>query len=171
MQGRFFTLITAMVVFLIVAFTPIVSIFLEYYGITDIFIHKTAIGLIVLGAGWTFGKALLNREPAKKEGKLKFKPILIIIGIALVAICWYTELPQLIAEYTGTTSFLDEQTSLPVGVRLWTSLITLIGVFLIKLGIYHQKEVYVMNPTSSGKKEEKGNSQIYENVRKMNDEY
>lgn len=170
MQGRFFTLITAMVVFLIVAFTPIVSIFLEYYGITDIFIHKTVIGLIVLGAGWSFGKALLNKEPVKKEGKLKVKPLLIIIGIALIAVCWYTELPQLIAEYTGTTSFLEEQTSLPVGVRLWTSLITLIGVFLIKLGIHRQKEVYVMNPATPGKKEEKGYSQIYENLKKMNEE-
>lgn len=170
MHGRFFTLITAMVVFLIVAFTPIVSLFLEFYGITDIFIHKTAIGIIVLGSGWTFGRALLNKEPKKKEGKLKLKPIFIIIGVALIAICWYTELPQILAEYTGTTSFFEEQTTLPVGVRLWTSFITLIGVLLIKLGVYHQKEVYVMNQTK-GKKEENDRSIIYEDIRKMNEEY
>lgn len=168
MQGRFFTLITAMVVFLIVAFTPIVSIMLEHYGITDIFIHKTVIGLIVLAAGWSFIRALLNKEPVKKDGKLKLKPLFIIAGVALVAICWYTDLPQILAEYTGTTSFFEEQTSLPVGVRLWTSLITLIGVLLIKLGIYHQKEVYVLNQM---KKEENGGSQIYENINKMNKEY
>jgi amino acid transporter len=170
MHGRFFTLITAMVVFLIVAFTPIVSIFLEFYGITEIFIHKTVVGLIVLASGWTFGKALLNREPKRKEGKLKLKPIFIIIGIVLIAICWYTELPTMIAEATGTNSLLEEQTTLPVGVRLWTSLITLVGVFLIKLGIYHQKEVYVMNNKSS-KKEENGKSQIYNELVKMNEEY
>ena len=168
MQGRVFTLITAMVVFLVVAFTPIVSLMLEYYNITDIFIHKTAVGLIVLGAGWIFGKALFNKEDQKKEGKLKYKPILIIAGVALIAICWYTELPQMLADYTGTTSLFDDTTSLPIGVRLWTSLISLIGILLIKFGIYHQKEVYVMNPQ---KREEGGNNKLYENINKMNEEY
>ena len=167
MQGKIFTLITAMVVFLVVAFTPIVSLMLEHYGITDIFIHKTAIGLIILATGLVFGKTLFNKEDKKKEGKLRYKPIMIAAGTILIGICWYTDLPQMIAEYTGTIELFEETTSLPVGVRLWTSLITLIGVLLIKFGIYRQKEVYVMNP----QQKEEGRNKLYENINKMNEEY
>jgi amino acid transporter len=167
MQGRIFTLITAMVVFLVVAFTPIVPLMLGYYGIDNIFIVKTCIGIIVLGAGWMFGTALFNKDDIKKkEGKLKYKPFMILVGIALIALSWYTSVPEMLSEYTGTSEIVQENIILPVGIRIWTSILSLIGIIFIKLGIYRQKEVFVMNP-----KEEKENSQLYETIQKMDGEY
>jgi amino acid transporter len=154
MQGRFFTLITAMVVFLIVAFTPIVPVMLHYYGIQDIWVAKTCIGLITLVAGITFVKALLNREKQNKDGKFQFKLIFVIIGCAVILVSWYTILPEYLADLTGTSQFIGENNEefLPVGIRVWTSLLTLMGVLIIKLGIERQTEVYVKEPKEKKKK-------------------
>ena len=168
MQGsRIFTIATAMVVFLAVAFTPLVPLMLEYYGETNIYIAKTIVGLLTLGAGFAFASALLNKEPKPKEGRLNIKVVPIVAGAAIVAIAWYTDLPQWIADWTGTTSIIGEAYNdlISAGVRIWTSVLTLIGVFIIKLGIRRKKEVYVKEP----KKGER--SQLLDNIQMMGREY
>ena len=148
MQGRFFTLLTAMVVFLVVAFTPVVPVMLHYYGIDNVWAAKTLIGLITLGAGLSFAKAVFNKEDQKKEGKLRIKLVPVIIGGILIAVSWYTGLPELLAEWTGTSEVIEENAAefVTVGIRLWTSLLTMLGVFIIRFGISRQKEVYVKEP-------------------------
>jgi O-antigen/teichoic acid export membrane protein len=168
MQGRFFTLITAMVVFLVIAFTPIVPVMLHYYGNDNVWLAKTLIGLITLGAGMTFAKALFNKEEQKKEGKLRIKLVPIIAGAVVIALSWYTGLPEMLADWTGTSQAIEENAAefVTVGIRLWTSVLTIIGVFLIRFGFTRQKEVYVKEP----KKKENGESQTMQQIQAWGNE-
>ena len=164
MQGRFFTLLTAMVVFLVVAFTPVVPVMLHYYNIENMWIAKTLIGLITLGAGLTFSKALFNKEEQKKEGKLRIKLLPVIIGCVLIALSWYTGLAELLADWTGTNQVIEENAAefVTVGIRLWTSVLTILGVFIIRFGFSRQKEVYVKDP-----KEKKNGTEDSEAMRQI----
>jgi len=75
--------------FLIIAFTPIVPLFLYYYDINNVYIIKAVIGLLSLLCGYGIIWGLFKKEgeiKQKKEGKIRIKPILAIAGIIIICI-------------------------------------------------------------------------------------
>ena len=153
MNGRLFTIITAMVVFLVVAFTPIVPLMLSHYGYGNELFARTVIGLLTLAAGYAFAVALLNREKKERDGSMHLRIIPLLAGVAVVLLAWYTDLPKYLADWTGTTKYLADTSGalVPMAVRLWVSILTWMGVLVAKFGIYWQEEVEMVE----GKKEKK----------------
>ena len=174
MNGRFFTIVVAMIVFLLVAFTPIVSLMLTNYGVTDAFVVKTFIGLITLGCGYFFVTALLNREKKIKEGRLAYRIVPMIAGVALIMLAWYTDLPSWISDATGTNGYLagSVQELVPVGTRIWVSIFTFLGVLLIKIGIYRKTEEIEAKGKKKkiGKGKTEDDEQLYDTISDMGDE-
>ena len=165
MNGRIFTIITAMVVFLVVAFTPIVPLMLSNYGIEDILIIKTIIGVLTLAAGYVFASALFNREDKEKKGVLHLRLIPLIIGVIIIATSWYTGLPEWIADTTGTNAAMENggaEELITVGVRIWTSVLTLGGITLIRFGIYRKEEIQMVEPKKDGDR-----SPVIESIERM----
>jgi len=166
MNNRLSVIIIAVVIFLTVSFTPIVPLMLQHYGISDIFIIRTVIGLLTLAAGWMFAGAIINSEK-EREGTVHFRLILLIVGVAIVLLAWYTDLSKWVSDFTGTTKYLQETNPvlIDVGHRIWVSLLTLIGVILIKFGVYWQEEVEMVE-SKKGKKEKnkKGRSQVLDQI-------
>ena len=176
MRGRLFTIVVAMVVFLLVAFTPIVSLMLQYYGVTDAFLVKTVIGLLTLGCGYFFVSAILNRDKKPKEGERAYRVIPLLIGAALIMLAWYTDLPSWLAEITGTNHYLATEVKelVPIGTRIWVSVLTLLGIVLIKVGFYRTKEEDQKGKKTKkigkGKRQEEDDDELYNTINKMGDE-
>ena len=175
MNGRIFAIITSMIVFLLVAFTPIVSLMLTHYGVTDAFAIKTVIGLLTLACGYFFVSALLNREREPKEGERGYRLVPLFVGLAIIMITWYTDLPLWLADWSGVNHYLagGAKELVPIGTRIWVSILTLIGILLIKLGFYRTKE----EDAGRGKKKKIGKRQsdeddgLYDTISDMgNDE-
>jgi hypothetical protein len=169
MNGRLFTIIVAMIVFLVVAFTPIVPLMLTHYGYGNELIARTVIGLLTLGAGYAFAVALLNREPKERDGSIHFRIIPMLAGIAVVLLAWYTDLPKYLADWTGTANYFKDtaEALVPVAVRLWVSILTWIGVIVAKFGIYWQEEVEMVEAKSTKKKKR---SEVLDQIDEMDEQ-
>lgn len=132
--------------FLIVAFTPIVPIMLKTYDITNIYIIKATIGLLTLTCGWGVIWSLFRKEnevKTRKEGKLRFRPVLMVAGILLIGVAWFTDVPLWLSDWTGlstTFSYNGETLNGGVGLRIWTSVLTGIGIVCLRFSTYREKQ-------------------------------
>jgi cytochrome bd-type quinol oxidase subunit 1 len=132
--------------FLIVAFTPIVPLLLHTYDIDNEYVIKAIIGVISLICGYGMIWGLYKKEnqvKEKKEGKMHVRIITLLIGITIIALAWFTDLPLMVAEYTGLSdTFTHDGETLKggLGLRLFTTVFTATGVFMVKYSFYRRKE-------------------------------
>jgi putative Mn2+ efflux pump MntP len=143
MDERNIIAVISLVSFAIVAFTPIVPVMLHHYGMDNIYVIKATIGFLTLLCGmgfvWGFFKKR-GEEKKKKEGKLRFRPALIIAGVIVISLAWFTGLPLWLANVSGleTTFDFGTDTGLEggIGTRLFTSGMTAVGVLLLKFSTF-----------------------------------
>jgi hypothetical protein len=145
---------------------------LGHYGINDAFIIKTVIGLLTLCCGYFFVSALLNREKKPKEGVRSLRMVPLLIGAGLILITWYTDLPAYVSSLTGTDRFLagNLKELVPIGTRIWVTVLTLSGVLLIKLGFYREDISKKEKKRNKKGKGEEDDSKLYDTIDEMGKE-
>lgn len=138
--------LTGIIMFAIVSFTPVVPVTLHYYNIDNIFIIKAAIGMLCLLAGyiaiWGFFKS--DKAKQKKSGKLHSRPLMLIVGVIIIALSWFTAVPMHLADLTGlsqTFEFGDDTLTGGIGTRIFTSALTAFGVLMIRFGFYRDQTI------------------------------
>ena len=138
--------------FCVIAITPIIPLMCSSYGIDNIFMIKALIGLLSLVCGYAIVYGFFKREslaPKTKEGELTIRWILMLIGIGIVILAWFSNLPQMLAEYAGLASTFDygESTGLQgsIGVRLFTSALTAAGIILCRISITRESNAKPKN--------------------------
>lgn len=148
MAERNIVAVVSVVGFVIVAFTPIVPLLLDSYGINNIYAVKAAIGLISLlcsyGLFWSLFRQS-GEKKTKKDGKLHMRPIFLIAGIAVICIAWFTDVPLWISGWTGLNNiytFQNEVMEGGLGTRLMVSLLTAAGVLLIRFSTFRDDPGY-----------------------------
>jgi len=140
--------IVGIVGFAVIALTPIVPIMFQNYAVDNIYIIKAAIGFFSLMCGYAVIYGFFKKEspfPTKKEGKLRLMPIFMIAGVAIIALAWFSNLPQICSDYTGLakTFSYGGETGLQggIGVRVFTSILTAVGVLLCRFSFRREKRV------------------------------
>lgn len=143
MEERNWIFIISAISFCIIAFTPTVPVMLNHYDMNNIYVIKATIGVLTLLCGWGMLWGFIKdrkEEKPKKEGKLRIRPLFIIIGIIIIALSWFTALPLWLSNATGleTTFDFGADTGLEggIGTRLFTSGLTAIGVLFIKFSTF-----------------------------------
>jgi len=138
--------------FCVIAITPIIPLMCSSYGIDNIFMIKALIGLLSLVCGYAIVYGFFKREslaPKTKEGKLTIRWILMLIGIGIVILAWFSNLPQMLAEYAGLASTFDYGESIGlqggIGVRLFTSALTAAGIILCRISITRESNAKPKN--------------------------
>jgi len=133
--------------FLLVAFTPVIPLLLHNYDVTNEYLIKASVGMasLVCGYGvlWGFFKSD-NKIPKSKEGKVRIRLIFVFLGIICICLAWFTNLPNYLSDETGLDqTFESEGVTVygGIGTRIFVSLITGIGVILIKFAVYREKHV------------------------------
>jgi hypothetical protein len=147
--------IIGLIGFAIITFTPVIPLMLNNYGIDNIIYIKAVIGMLSLACGYAIAYGFLfksDKPPSSKEGKLKVNLILMIIGLILITLAWISNLPQMLADFSGLGETFDfgDDLGMPggLGVRIFTSLLTVIGVLLIKLSMKRETHVVARLPDS-----------------------
>ena len=146
MDERVIIALISAVGFVIIALTPIVPLMLHTYDVDNIYITKAIIGILSLicGYGVVFGlfkKKDQIKQP--KEGKLRIKPILLLVGIGIICLSWFTDIPMWCADWSGlsnTFTYNGDLLNGGIGTRIWVSIFTALGVLLIKLSIKRDDE-------------------------------
>lgn len=142
--------------FLIVAATPVIPLLLHNYDLDDNdYFVKAIVGVITLICGygilWGFFKKE-NRMPKSKEGKLRIRMVLVILGVVFICLAWFTNLPNWIAENSGfETSFESDGEIIygGLGTRIFVSALTAAGVVCLKFSTRREKQVYAKTETSA----------------------
>ena len=145
MNDRSIVGIIGLVGFLIIALTTTIPVILHIYGIDDVFAIKASVGLLTMLCGYGILWGFFKKESPfkqKKEGKIQLRLIPFFIGLIIIAIAWFSDIPLFLADWTGlsqTFTYDGETLNGGLGTRLWTSFFTCIGVLLIKFSFYRHK--------------------------------
>jgi len=130
------------IAFLFIAFTPVVPVMLNHYGMNNIFLVKAVIGMLTLVCGWGMMWGFFKKqgeEKTKKDGKIRVKPVFLFIGVLIISLSWFTGLPSWLSNISGleTTFDFGTDTGLEggIGTRIFTSLLTAVGVLFIKFSL------------------------------------
>lgn len=146
MKDSFIISIIGVIGFLLVAFTSIVPVTLNSYEITNVFIVKATVGFLSLICGYMVVWGLFHSEHKVKqprEGKLRLRPLFLVVGIFLICVAWFTNIPLFIAEFTGLSNTFDYGGELlqgGIGTRIFVSIFTGFGVLFIRFAWYRRKE-------------------------------
>ncbi len=133
--------------FLIFAITPVIPILLESYDITNTFAVRAAVGIATLlcsvGFAWSLFSDPEKKNEKNKDGKLHLRLPLVIIGLALILIAWFTNIPLWLSEMSGLDNmfeFGNEIMEGGLGTRLMTSVFTSIGVICFRFSTFREKD-------------------------------
>ena len=136
------------ILFVIFAFTPVIPLLLDTYEIDNTFADRAAVGLATLlcsiGFAWSvFSNPEKRAQKKQMEGKTHIKMYLIFIGIALIAIAWFTNIPLWLSEMTGLDTiftYSNDTMEGGVGTRVMTSVFTGIGVLCFRFSTFKEKD-------------------------------
>jgi len=149
MEERLIIAIASGLAFIIVALTPVVPISLYYYDINNIYITKAMVGLLTLffgyGVIWALRGKKENTKIKDKDGKMHLRLPLLAIGLVAIGIAWFTTVPDIMASSAGLSNVFtykgDELTG-GIGVRIFTSMLTGIGILCIRFSTFRDKSDY-----------------------------
>ncbi len=147
MNERFLISAIGALGFVLVSLTSVVPVTLHHYGVENIFIVKASIGFLSLICGYAIVWGLFYKEgrvKPQREGKLRIRPLLLIIGILLICTAWFSTIPLLLSDASGLSSTFEYGEELlqgGLGTRIFVSLFTATGVLLVRFSFYRKKSI------------------------------
>jgi len=121
---------------------------LHNYGIDSIFVIKAIIGILSLICGWGVIYGFFKKEQQfkpPKEGRIRIRVVMLLIGIGIVGLAWFSHLPLMLADWTGLSNTFDfgGETGLQggIGTRIFTSILTALGIIICRFSIKREKQV------------------------------
>lgn len=154
--------------FLIISFTPVIPLMLHNYGIDNVVAIKALVGIFSLICGYAVLYGFFKKEredTSKREGKLKIRFVLLIVGVLIIILAWFSNIPVWLSNLTGLGETFDfgGETSINggIGVRIFTSMLTAIGILLCKFSFKREKQVIAKIPQSEYRKAYAGDDDYY----------
>jgi predicted nucleic acid-binding Zn ribbon protein len=144
--------IIGIVGFCVITLTPIVPLTLNNYGVESGAVVKTVIGILSMICGYAILHGFVfkgDNVKMKKEGRMRVRIGILMFGIIIIVLAWLSNIPTWLSDLTGLSDKFDWGNEIGivggVGVRIFTSLMSIIGVFLCKLSIKREKHVIADN--------------------------
>ena len=134
--------------FLIISFTPVIPLMLHHYGIESMIAVKAFVGIFSLVCGYAIIYGFFKKERpdgSKKEGKIRIRMIMMMIGIIIILLAWFSNIPVWLSNISGLGETFDfgGETGISggIGVRIFTSILTAVGILICRFSIKREKQV------------------------------
>jgi len=141
--------VVGLIIILIIAFTPIIAWFVTSLGLNSEdwgkYVIRGLTGVITyIAAVYAISGLREPKQKVEKEGKVTVHYYMLIAGIAIIAVAWFTDISELLITTFGLQWEFEiggtvyANTSIPA--RLFTSLFTFLGALLIKNSIKRKRD-------------------------------